>query len=73
MFRSGFFIVLFFCHLPGIDDIMYLYQSAMTKEKKTIMEWRIAIVDDLKMDRERLEKDVARWYAKQELEAETYV
>lgn len=33
------------------------------------MEWRIAIVDDLKMDRERLEKDVAKWYAKQGMEA----
>ena len=37
------------------------------------MEWRIAIVDDLKMDRERLEKDVVKWYEKQELEADVYV
>ena len=34
------------------------------------MEWRIAIVDDLKMDRERLQKDVAKWYAQQEIDAQ---
>ena len=37
------------------------------------MEWRIAIVDDLKMDRERLEKDVVKRYEKQELEADVHV
>ena len=37
------------------------------------MEWRVAIVDDLKMDRERLQKDVAKWYAKQEADAQISV
>jgi DNA-binding LytR/AlgR family response regulator len=37
------------------------------------MEWRIAIVDDLKMDRERLQKDVAKWYAKQGTDVEICV
>ena len=37
------------------------------------MKWSIAIVDDLKMDRERLQKDVARWYRKQEIEADICV
>lgn len=37
------------------------------------MEWRIAIVDDLKMDRERLQKDVAKWYAQQEIDAKISV
>ena len=37
------------------------------------MDWRIAIVDDLKMDRERLQKDVAKWYAQQEIDAQICV
>ena len=37
------------------------------------MEWRIAIVDDLKMDRERLQKDVAKWYSQQKIDAQICV
>ena len=37
------------------------------------MEWKIAIVDDLQMDRDRLSKDVDRWFTKQGLEKEIRV
>ena len=33
------------------------------------MDWNIAIVDDLQMDRERLQKDVSRWFSQQGLDA----
>ena len=33
------------------------------------MDWSIAIVDDLQLDRDRLFKDVSKWFAKQKLEA----
>lgn len=37
------------------------------------MDWNIAIVDDLQMDRDRLEKDVAKWFSHQSLDAQIRV
>ena len=34
------------------------------------MDWTIAIVDDLQMDRDRLYKDVSRWFSQQSLQAD---
>ena len=36
------------------------------------MDWNIAIVDDLQLDRLRLEKDVAKWFRNQDLNAEIH-
>lgn len=36
------------------------------------MEWNIAIVDDLQMDRDRLQKDVTKWFSQQGIEADIH-